>query len=206
MEPLNRPKTQGISLLSNGLQPGRQLHAMPRPLSRDRRMRPSAACPGDAMRNADNICHGCKLTKKRRTSGDRRASTICERNQQQIFWPINISILIEGVRRGQVWTNSYDTKREHANTGDALPERNLNCEQLFRWPKKDDDVAQRILRDVCIVNGMHVEALGVRIVLIHLPVRFYWAVISSACVDSVIVGMLAHLHWKMMTKKRQHSR
>jgi hypothetical protein len=84
-----------------------------------------------------------------------------------------------------------------------LAERNLHVQEIFRWPEEDDEIAERVLAGVEVIDGFDVETLCGANVLEDLPV--------SACRSVGLLAWLPHSigcsgrayeHWNNVTKKQ----
>jgi hypothetical protein len=69
--------------------------------------------------------------------------------------------------------DSHDAEREHARECDALTARNLDVQEIFRWPKEYYKVAQRVLRRMVVVDCSNVETPGLADIFKDLPIRAY---------------------------------
>ena len=69
----------------------------------------------------------------------------------------------------------HDTEREHARQCNALSQRDLDIEEILCWPKKDQKIAQDILRRVEIVDSLEVQASGSGNSPENIPVGTCWS-------------------------------
>lgn len=80
----------------------------------------------------------------------------------------------------------------------------MYVEQVFRWPEKDDEVAERVLAGVEVVDGLDVETFGRANVLKDLPI--------SACRSMIIVSKAASVasiqwsHLRALEKRYEEAR
>jgi hypothetical protein len=76
----------------------------------------------------------------------------------------------------------HHTKRKHARQRDALTERYLNVQKVPRGPQEYDEVAERVLCRVKVVDCLDVETFGSVDIFEYFPI--------SACRPGLIVSVL----------------